>query len=72
MNDMSFICKYAVVEAGGLAHCDIPALNRQLRRYINSPEVTPAPSTSLPGGRELMLNSDRTLLPSSYQRPLVA
>jgi hypothetical protein len=23
-NDMAFICKYAVIEAGGLAHCDIP------------------------------------------------
>jgi hypothetical protein len=37
MNDMSFICKYAVIEARGLALCDIPALNRELRRTINSP-----------------------------------
>jgi len=62
----ALICKYVVVEAGGLAHGDIAALNRQLRRNINSPGGYAPPSPSLPGGRELMLNSDRTLLPSSY------
>ena len=36
MNDMAFICRYAVGEVGGLAYCDLPALNRQLRRNINS------------------------------------
>ena len=34
--NMSFICRYAVIEAIGLADCDIPALNRELRRNINS------------------------------------
>jgi hypothetical protein len=36
MNDMALICKYAVIEARALAYCDIPALNRDLRRNINS------------------------------------
>jgi hypothetical protein len=36
MNDMAFIYKYTVIEAGGLAHCDISALNQELRRNTNT------------------------------------
>jgi hypothetical protein len=36
MNDISFICKIAVIESRGLAYCDIAALNQELRRNINS------------------------------------
>lgn len=36
MNDMAFICKVAAIEARALAYCDILALNRDLRRNINS------------------------------------
>jgi hypothetical protein len=36
MNDMALRCEYTIAEAGGLAHTDIPALNRSLRRNINS------------------------------------
>jgi len=36
MNDMAFVCELAVGESGGLAGLDDRALNRWLRRNINS------------------------------------
>jgi hypothetical protein len=36
MNDMACLCKHVVAQDRGLAHCDVPALNLQLRRNINS------------------------------------
>jgi hypothetical protein len=36
MNDMAFFCEVAVGESGGLARLDDRALNRRLRRNINS------------------------------------
>jgi len=36
MNDMAFVCELAVGESGGLAGLDDRALNRRLRRNINS------------------------------------
>jgi hypothetical protein len=36
MNDMAFMCEYAIADAGGLARTDLAALNRSLRRNINS------------------------------------
>jgi hypothetical protein len=37
MTDMAFICRQAIVEAGGLDRCDMAALNSQLRRTISNP-----------------------------------
>lgn len=36
MNDMAFRCQYAIAEADGLMSTDLGALNRSLRRNINS------------------------------------
>jgi hypothetical protein len=36
MNDMTVRCQYAIDQAGGLPHTDLPDLNRSLRRNINS------------------------------------
>jgi hypothetical protein len=36
MNDMAFLTEVAVGESGGLASLDVRALNRRLRRNINS------------------------------------
>ena len=36
MNDMAFLVEVAVGQSGGLASLDDQALNRQLRRHINS------------------------------------
>jgi hypothetical protein len=69
MNDMAFISNYVVGEAGGLANCDIPNLNRQLRRNINSSRGYARPHRLAAGW---FRSSSRTLietsLPSSYQR----
>ncbi|SRR5712692_5350772 len=35
MNEMARFCEYAVGGAGGLARCDAPELNRQLRRELH-------------------------------------
>lgn len=37
MNDMAFLAQVTVEESGGLASLDNRALNRWLRRNINSP-----------------------------------
>ncbi len=37
MNDMAFLCEHAISGSGGLQSTDIAALNRSLRRDINSP-----------------------------------
>ena len=36
MNDMAFLCENAVTRSGGLSRTDFAALNRSLRRNINS------------------------------------
>jgi hypothetical protein len=36
MNDMAFLCRYTIAESGGLMSTDLGALNRSLRRNINS------------------------------------
>jgi len=36
MNDMAFLCQHAVAGSGGLMRTDLVALNRSLRRNINS------------------------------------
>jgi hypothetical protein len=36
MNDMAFVCEHAIGGSGGLARTDLAALNRSLRRNINS------------------------------------
>jgi hypothetical protein len=36
MTDMAFMCEHAIVKSGGLLHTDLAALNRSLRRNINS------------------------------------
>ena len=36
MNDMAFLCRYTIAESGGLTSTDLGALNRSLRRNINS------------------------------------
>jgi hypothetical protein len=64
-----FHSNYVVGEAGGLANCDIPNLNRQLRRNINSSRGYARPHRLAAGW---FRSSSRTLietsLPSSYQR----
>ncbi|MHB8437745.1 MAG: DUF6933 domain-containing protein [Acidimicrobiales bacterium] len=37
MNDLAAHCEWAVDDAGGLAHLDVPRLNHQLRRTILGP-----------------------------------
>jgi hypothetical protein len=36
MNDMAFLCEHAISGSGGLQSTDIAALNRSLRRNVNS------------------------------------
>lgn len=36
MNDMAFLCQHTIAESGGLMATDLVALNRSLRRNINS------------------------------------
>jgi hypothetical protein len=36
MTDMAHMCEHAISRSGGLARADVPALNRALRRNINS------------------------------------
>jgi hypothetical protein len=36
MNDMAFMCEHAISKSGGLSRTDLVALNRSLRRNINS------------------------------------
>ena len=36
MNDMAFLCENAIITSGGLSRTDFVALNRSLRRNINS------------------------------------
>jgi hypothetical protein len=36
MNDMAFLCRHTIAESGGLMSTDLGALNRSLRRNINS------------------------------------
>ncbi len=36
MNDMAYMCGVAIVDSGSLRHTDLVALNRSLRRNINS------------------------------------
>ena len=36
MNDMAFMCEHVIGRSGGLARTDLAALNRSLRRNINS------------------------------------
>lgn len=36
MNDMAFLCENAISKSGGLSRTDLAALNRSLRRHINS------------------------------------
>jgi hypothetical protein len=36
MNDMAYICEVAIADSGSLRHTDLVALNRSLRRNINS------------------------------------
>ena len=36
MNDMAFLCRRTIAESGGLTSTDLGALNRSLRRNINS------------------------------------
>jgi hypothetical protein len=37
MNDMAYMCEFAVADAGGLAATDVVELNAFLRRNINRP-----------------------------------
>jgi len=43
MNDMAFLCRYTIAESGGLMRTDLGALNRSLRRNINSARGYQAP-----------------------------
>jgi len=36
INDMAFLCENAISKSGGLSRTDLAALNRSLRRHINS------------------------------------
>ena len=36
MNDMAYMCEVAIADSGSLRHTDLVALNRSLRRNINS------------------------------------
>jgi hypothetical protein len=36
MNDMAYMCEVVIAESGSLRHTDLVALNRSLRRNINS------------------------------------
>jgi hypothetical protein len=36
MNDMAFLCEHAISGSGGMSRTDLAALNRELRRNINS------------------------------------
>jgi hypothetical protein len=36
MNDIQFHCRYEIAAAGGLDHCDIHALNHDLRRTLHN------------------------------------
>ena len=46
MNDMAFLCEHAISGSGGLQSTDIAALNRSLRRNVNSARATGPRSSS--------------------------
>ena len=43
MTDNTFLCRYEVAAKRGLAHTDLAALNRALRRNIHAPRCYALP-----------------------------